>query len=192
MKLTADEKAMLDGSRGKAHQKAMELLVRYGKRSARSGLSIPPTLPGCLARRIPFWRGISRSLATGTTSSIRCTTWTLTRSCRCHNVSVNSCHLQGGTDPENWQTLGMKPEQLRISQAGEAGAERLGIKILKTCTPYLAGNVPKRGEHCAWMESSAVVYCNSVLGARTNTEGRESTSAADDHGEDSGLGLPSR
>ena len=34
------------------------------------------------------------------------------------------------------------------------------------------------GEHCAWMESSAVVYCNSVLGARTNTEGKESTGAA--------------
>ena len=51
-------------------------------------------------------------------------------------------------------------------------------EILKTCTPYLAGNVPAKGEHCAWMESSAVVYCNSVLGARTNTEGRESTSAA--------------
>ena len=28
------------------------------------------------------------------------------------------------------------------------------------------------------MESSAVVYCNAVLGARTNTEGRESTGAA--------------
>jgi predicted aconitase len=28
------------------------------------------------------------------------------------------------------------------------------------------------------MESSAVIYCNSVLGGRTNTEGRESTSAA--------------
>jgi predicted aconitase len=28
------------------------------------------------------------------------------------------------------------------------------------------------------MESSAVIYCNSVIGARTNTEGRESTSAA--------------
>jgi len=52
------------------------------------------------------------------------------------------------------------------------------VRILKTCTPYLAGNVPLQGEHCAWMESSAVVYCNSVLGARTNTEGRESTSAA--------------
>ena len=49
---------------------------------------------------------------------------------------------------------------------------------MKTCTPYLAGNVPAKGEHCAWMESSAVVYCNSVIGARTNTEGRESSSAA--------------
>ena len=67
---------------------------------------------------------------------------------------------------------------MRISQAGESSAHSLGIKILKTCTPYLAGNVPKKGDHCAWMESSAVVYCNSVLGARTNTEGRESTSAA--------------
>src|SRR6185295_1103579 len=57
-------------------------------------------------------------------------------------------------------------------------AKSRGVEILKTCTPYLAGNVPAEGEHCAWMESSAVVYCNAVLGARTNTEGRESTSAA--------------
>jgi predicted aconitase len=35
-----------------------------------------------------------------------------------------------------------------------------------------------RGEHCAWMESSAVIYCNSVLGARTNCEGTSSTGAA--------------
>jgi len=53
-----------------------------------------------------------------------------------------------------------------------------GIQLLKTCTPYLAGNVPVKGEHLAWMESSAVVFGNSVIGARTNTEGRESTSAA--------------
>ena len=63
-------------------------------------------------------------------------------------------------------------------QAREAFAASRGVQILKTCTPYLAGNVPVKGEHCAWMESSAVVYCNSVVGARTNTEGRESTSAA--------------
>jgi predicted aconitase len=53
-----------------------------------------------------------------------------------------------------------------------------GIHLLNTCTPYQVGNVPLKGEHCAWMESSAVVYVNSVLGARTNVEGRESTGAA--------------
>ena len=50
---------------------------------------------------------------------------------------------------------------------------RLGVQILNTCTPYQVGNVPTRGEHCAWMESSAVVYCNSVLGARTAYVGQE-------------------
>jgi predicted aconitase len=67
---------------------------------------------------------------------------------------------------------------VRGHQAREAFAVSKAVQILKTCTPYLAGNVPAFGEHCAWMESSAVIYANSVLGARTNTEGRESTSAA--------------
>jgi len=72
----------------------------------------------------------------------------------------------------------MKAEIVRGHEAREAFAVSKGVEILKTCTPYLAGNVPAFGEHCAWMESSAVIYANSVLGARTNTEGRESTSAA--------------
>jgi len=39
-----------------------------------------------------------------------------------------------------------------------------------TCTCYFpeVGNTPKRGAMLAWSESSAVVYANSVLGARTN------------------------
>ena len=40
-----------------------------------------------------------------------------------------------------------------------------------TCTPYYLDNKPKLGEHCAWSESSAVIYLNSVLGARSNREG---------------------
>jgi predicted aconitase len=93
-------------------------------------------------------------------------------------VATHACHLQGGYDPELWQVLGAAPDVARAGRASDAAAAERGIRILKTCTPYLAGNVPRFGEHCAWMESSAVVYCNSVLGARTNTEGRESTSAA--------------
>ena len=93
-------------------------------------------------------------------------------------ATVHTCHLQGGGDPLHWQTLGMKADVYKGHEAREAFAVSKGVEILKTCTPYLAGNVPSKGEHCAWMESSAVIYCNSVLGARTNTEGRESTSAA--------------
>ena len=52
------------------------------------------------------------------------------------------------------------------------------MNILATCTPYQVGNIPVRGEHCAWMESSAVIYANSILGARTNCEGTASAGAA--------------
>ena len=39
-----------------------------------------------------------------------------------------------------------------------------------TCTCYLqqVGNLPKKGDVLSWAESSAVVYANSVLGARCN------------------------
>jgi predicted aconitase len=93
-------------------------------------------------------------------------------------VVTQSCHLQGGYDPENWQLLGATEQAAQVLKDTEKYAADRGVKILKTCTPYLVGNVPKMGEHCAWMESTAENYCNSVLGARTNTEGRESTSAA--------------
>ena len=46
-----------------------------------------------------------------------------------------------------WQTLGVKVEVFRNYQEREAFAARHDVGILKTCTPYLAGNVPARGEH---------------------------------------------
>ncbi len=47
----------------------------------------------------------------------------------------------------------------------------MGVKNTATCTPYYYDNVPKFGEHIAWAESSAVIYANSIIGARTNREG---------------------
>ncbi len=49
--------------------------------------------------------------------------------------------------------------------------EALGCTPSWTCAPYQAGHRPGRGEHVAWGESNAVVFCNSVLGARTNRLG---------------------
>ena len=69
-------------------------------------------------------------------------------------------------------------EMIELQSDAEAFYGAPGVNILATCTPYQVGNIPVRGEHCAWMESSAVVYANSVLGARTNCEGSASTGAA--------------
>lgn len=43
----------------------------------------------------------------------------------------------------------------------------MGAKPTFTCAPYQLGTAPKLGEQVAWAESNAVVYANSVLGART-------------------------
>ncbi len=56
---------------------------------------------------------------------------------------------------------------LRLMQA----YERLGCQPTWTCTPYQVGHRPARDTDVAWGESNAVVFVNSVLGARTNRYG---------------------
>ncbi|MBN2725648.1 MAG: DUF521 domain-containing protein [Deltaproteobacteria bacterium] len=48
--------------------------------------------------------------------------------------------------------------------------ESMGISLSLSCSPYFTGNLPLYGQHISWSESSAVVFANSVLGARTNRE----------------------
>jgi predicted aconitase len=83
-----------------------------------------------------------------------------------------------GMDLEDWDKLGFPKEfaekQTRIMNA----FKKMGIVITSTCTPYLAGNLPRFREHIAWSESSAVSFANSVIGARTNREGGPSALAA--------------
>jgi predicted aconitase len=45
----------------------------------------------------------------------------------------------------------------------------MGCAPVMTCAPYHVGAEPGFGEQLAWCESSAVVFANSVLGARTNS-----------------------
>ncbi|HET7133629.1 MAG TPA: aconitase X catalytic domain-containing protein [Gammaproteobacteria bacterium] len=182
MKLTDDEKRMLDGRDGQAKQKAMELLVRYGEALGAERFVNTTNVAGVPGQSSVFldkYYADKQHPAHGTYDAIF-SLFDLDSDeiVDVPRVVTHACHLQGGVDPDNWQVLGAAPKAAQVARESEAGAVEKGIKILKTCTPYLAGNVPKLGEHCAWMESSAVVYCNSVLGGRTNTEGRESTSAA--------------
>jgi hypothetical protein len=178
MKLRDDERAMLDGSQGPAKQKAMELLLRYGEALGADDFVDTTNVAGVPGQSSLFLEQYYKDYGGGYDVIFSLFDLDSDEVVEVPRVVTHSCHLQGGTDPVNWKVLGATPEAARIGKAYEEGAADRGIEILKTCTPYLVGNVPERGEHCAWMESSAVIYCNSVLGARTNTEGRESTSAA--------------
>jgi predicted aconitase len=71
-------------------------------------------------------------------------------------------------DRQQWQSLGVPNDYATHSmQLGDAYV-RLGCSQDSfTCAPYLLNDPPKLGQDVAWGESNAVVYANSVLGART-------------------------
>ena len=70
-------------------------------------------------------------------------------------------------DLENWTEHDLPPG------FGEAASQladayvRMGARPTFTCAPYLADDAPRFGENIGWSESNAVIFANSVLGART-------------------------
>ena len=70
-------------------------------------------------------------------------------------------------DREHWQDHNLPPNfgasASRLADAYVA----MGARSTFTCAPYLADNVPNPGEDIGWSESNAVIFANSVLGART-------------------------
>jgi predicted aconitase len=71
---------------------------------------------------------------------------------------------------QNW----MVALERRASDAFEA----LGVLMTNTCINYQTIMPPVRGEHMAYGDTGVTIYCNSVLGARSNFEGGPSALAA--------------
>jgi predicted aconitase len=83
-----------------------------------------------------------------------------------------------GMDRERYGEMRVKEEFAAKQNEIVELYEKIGIMDSWTCTPYLIGNRPGLGDHISWAESSAVVFANSVLGARTNREGGPSALAS--------------
>ena len=175
MRLADDERAMLDGEQGEAVAAAMDLLVRYGEVLGAERLVDTDNV--CGANLF----GSRHSLVCGSPSpdgAFSEHSLDAPRELPIPPMKAQSYQLIGPMDTKHWQVQGLPQAEHDEIMASEQYNAEHGIHLLNTCTPYQVGNVPLKGEHCAWMESSAVVYVNSVLGARTNVEGRESTGAA--------------
>ena len=63
------------------------------------------------------------------------------------------------------------PEEARLSRLLMERFEEMGCRPTWTCAPYQLEDRPAFGEHVAWAESNAIVFANSVLGARTHRWG---------------------
>ena len=72
------------------------------------------------------------------------------------------------------QTAGMAALEARAIEALRA----FGVLMTDTCINYQTIMAPVRGEHLAYGDTGVAIYCNSVLGARSNFEGGPSALAA--------------
>lgn len=176
MKLADDEKAMLDGVEGDAVAAAMDLLVRYGEGLGAERLCDTRNVAGTMTQPSPVKAQLVRE--GGWNKSFSVINLDCDDPIEIPPMRVPTCQLQHGFGTDSLNVVPYSPHMAELQDEGEAFFTERGVNVLATCTPYQVGNLPGFGEHCAWMESSAVVYCNSVLGARTNCEGVASTGAA--------------
>ena len=169
---------MIDGKAGPAKQKAMELLVRYAQALDATSF-INCTNVTLILGALPdpeYVQKIVPSLdADEIASKIFLASDDVVKVDRVAVFTSTNAYFYDQAFP-NVQRGGK--EACDLSKKIEDYCKRIGIVHLGTCTPYQSGNVPTKGEHCAWTESSAIAFCNSVLGARTNIEGPHSSFAS--------------
>ncbi len=160
MHLTKEEEQIYEGEEGWTKKKAMEILVAIGDINHASKL---------IQIKTAHVSGVSYKTIGEAFEFINSLEST---------VEVKSTLNPIGMDIEKWDEMGISKEFANKQTEVLAAYKKLGISADCTCIPYLIGNAPGKGEHLAWAESSAVLYANSVLGARTNMEGAPSALAA--------------
>ena len=153
--LTERDEALLAGEMGAAAQMAMRILVTMaGVYGAERLLDIESAhIDGCLYHGYSGLEFAERLAAGGARVVVPTT------------LNVGAMDLihpevfQGTEQVGQWAT--------RMMQAYEA----MGCRPTFTCAPYQAMHRPPLGAQIAWAESNAIVFANSVLGARTNRYG---------------------
>lgn len=169
MRLTDEQERILDGKDGKILQRAMTILVKYGTAMGAEEF-IPVTSAHTLFKSLKFVAEIFSPSRTELTDKeiaefgkLLATTEVRAR------TTINPLF----TDLDKWREMGVDVSTYKWVKEGVKVAERCGMLPTCSCTPYLMYNIPHKGEHCSWSESSTFPYCNGILGARVNRDGCE-------------------
>ena len=164
MILTKEQQAILDGAKGETLAKVMKTLVMYGDAFEAEKL-VPITsqynhLVTSFGLKVmsPVYDLMQQLLDAGVTSE--------------QKFSVDPRPIDQNVPANFLQNLVFNKFMYSKQGFYEGQLEKLGLmdKNAFTCTCYMdeVGNKPKKGDVLSWAESSAVVYANSVLGARCN------------------------
>ncbi|KQX05921.1 hypothetical protein ASD01_09920 [Ensifer sp. Root423] len=149
--LTDDDRAMLDGRDGIAVQQAMRIIAAMAAQQGAEKLVdvVQGHIDGCIYASPANLTFAEKMADMG--AKVRVPT------------TMNAISV----DRANWQAQGV-PESFGDPAARLADAYvRMGCRPTFTCSPYLLDSAPKSGEAIAWAESNAVIFANTVLGART-------------------------
>lgn len=164
MNLTKEQQAILDGEKGDVLARIMKTLVRYGELFGADAM-VPVTSKynhlvtsfGLKALK-PVYELMDKLIESGNLSTQK-----FSADPRPLDANVPSNFLQNFIF-KNFMYSRQEEYEVQLNQLG------LMEKDAFTCTCYMdeVGNTPAMGEVLSWSESSAVVYANSVLGARCN------------------------
>ena len=151
VRLTAHDRALLAGEFGKAAQVAMQIVLRMAQlQGAEQLIDITQAhIDGCIYTGPASLRFARQLVEWG--AKVRVPT------------TLNSISV----DQRRWSELGIDPALGEPASALGDAYMAMGAQLSFTCAPYLLDSAPKAGEQIVWAESNAVVYANSVLGART-------------------------
>lgn len=151
IELTKHDRALLDGQHGKAAQVAMQIVLRMAElQGARRLVDVTQAhIDGCIYTGPASLRFAEQLVQWGA------------------NVRVPTTLNSISVDQRRWRELGIDPALGEPASALGDAYMAMGAQLSFTCAPYLLDSAPKAGEQIVWAESNAVVYANSVLGART-------------------------
>jgi predicted aconitase len=155
VELTESDRAFLRGAHGDAAALAMRIVVEMAGVSGADRLIdvVSAHVDGCLYHGLAGLEFAERLVAGGARATVPTT------------LNVGYLDL-------------VHPDRYRGDAGTATNARRqmdlyvaMGCRPTWTCAPYQLPVRPEFGQHVAWAESNAIVFCNSVLGARTDRYG---------------------
>jgi len=163
MKLTEEEKKMLDGTYGEPVHWAMDLLVKVGDYFGADGMVDVSYV------------NILEIMGTTEKSYLKLMDYLLKNEGKFRVITTTD---PAGFDFTNVQGMDIEPDTYEKQKKLSQGLLKMGALPTRTCTMYWTGVMPRLGEHIAISESNGVVTFNSVVGARTNYESFPSSLAS--------------